>query len=70
MQSPSSSDSGQNSFSLHGKICGEMFYPKLKLLRFVWRRHAGAHPDGLEHGYREPTQTSVTEFRYNSLNLF
>ena len=30
---------------------------------------AGAHPDGLEHGYRKLTQTSVTEFRYNSLNL-
>ena len=26
----------------------EMFYPNLK--RFVWRRHAGAHQDGHQHG--------------------
>ena len=31
MQSSSTSDSGHNNFSLHGKICGEMFYPNLKL---------------------------------------
>ena len=30
------------------KIFGEMFYPNLK--KFLWRRHPGAHPDGLQHG--------------------
>ena len=36
---------------------------------FVWRRHAGAHPDELQHGGRKPTETSVTEFCYKSVNL-
>ena len=47
------------------EISEEMFYP-----RFVWRRHAGAHPDELQHGGRKPTKTSVTEFCYKSVNLF
>ena len=38
------------------EISEEMFYPYLK---FVWRRHAGAHPDELQHGGRKPTETSV-----------
>ena len=38
------------------------------LPKFVWRRHAGAHPDELQHGGRKPTETSVTEFCY--VNLF
>ena len=42
--------------------------PKLK--RFVWRRHAGAHLDELQHGGRKPTETSVNEFFYKSVNLF
>ena len=46
----------------------EMFYPNLK--RFVWRRHAGAHLDELQHGGRKPTETSVTVFGYKSVNLF
>ena len=37
---------------------------------YVWRRHAGAHLDELQHGRRKPTETSVTEFCYNSVNLF
>ena len=45
-----------------------MFYPNLQ--RFVWRRHAGAHPDGNQHSGRKPTETSVTEFCYKSVNLF
>ena len=45
-----------------------MFYTNLK--RFVWRRHAGAHLDGHQHGGRKPTKTSVTEFWYKSVNLF
>ena len=40
------------------------------LPRFVWRRHAGAHPDELQRGGRKPTETSVTEFCYKSVNLF
>ena len=35
----------------------------------TWRRHAGAHPDELQHGGRKPTETSVTEFCYKSVNL-
>ena len=50
------------------EIFEETFYPDLK--RFVWRRHAGAHPDELQHGRRKPTETSVTEFCYKSVNLF
>ena len=50
------------------EISEEMFYPNL--LRFVWRRHAGAHLDELQLGGRKPTETSVTEFCYKSLNLF
>ena len=40
-----------------------------KLIEFVWRRHAGAHLDELQHGGRKPTETSVTEFCYKSVNL-
>ena len=50
------------------EISEEMFYPNLQ--RFVWRRHAGAHLDELQHGGRKPTETSVTEFCYKSVNLF
>ena len=28
-----------------------------------------AHPDGHQHGGRKPTETSVTEFSYKSVNL-
>ena len=50
------------------EVYEEMFYPNLK--RFVWRRNAGAHPDGHQHGGQKPTETSVTEFSYKSVNLF
>ena len=50
------------------EISEEMFYPDLQ--RFVWRRHAGAHLDGLQHGGRKPTEASVTEFCYKSGNSF
>ena len=40
------------------------------LPKFVWRRHAGAHLNELQHGVREPTETSITEFCYKSVNLF
>ena len=43
-------------------------YPNLQ--RFVWRRHAGAHLDGHQHGGRKPTKTSVTEFWYKRVYLF
>jgi len=32
-------------------------------------RHIGAHPDGHQHGGRKPTETSVTEVFYKSVNL-
>ena len=44
-----------------------MFYASL--LRFVWRRHAGAHLDGHQHGSRKPAEKSATEFCYKSKNL-
>ena len=50
------------------EISEEMFYPNL--YRFVWRRHAGAHLDELQHGGRKATETSVTELCYKSVNLF
>ena len=31
--------------------------------------HAGAHLDELQHGGQKPTETSVTEFCYKSVNL-
>ena len=48
------------------EISEETFYPNL--YRFVWRHHAGAHLDELQHGGRKPT--SVTKFCYKSVNLF
>ena len=65
MQSPSPRFRSQQFFL--SKICGEMFYPNLYI--FVWRRHAGAHLDVLQHGGRKPTETFVTEFCYKSVNL-
>ena len=44
-----------------------MFYPNLE--SFVWRRHAGAYPDELQHGGRKPTETFVAEFCYKSVIL-
>ena len=41
-----------------------------KLIEICMRRHAGAHLDELQHGGRKPTETSVTEFCYKSVNLF
>ena len=32
-------------------------------------RHVGAHLDGHQHGGQKPTETSVTEFCYKSVNL-
>ena len=49
------------------KIFGETFSQNLE--RFVWRRHAGAHLDGHQHGGRKQAKTSVTEFCYKSVNL-
>ena len=40
-----------------------------KFIEIVWRRHAGAHSRGHQHGGRKPTETSVTEFCYKSANL-
>ena len=38
-----------------------------KFIEIVWRH--GALPDGLKHGGRKPTETSVAEFRCKSVNL-
>ena len=35
----------------------------------IYRGHAGAHTDGLQHGGRKPTKTSLTEFCYESASL-
>ena len=48
------------------EIFEETFYQNL----YGDARHAGAHPDELQHGGRKPTETSVTEFCYKSVNLF
>ena len=40
-----------------------------KFIELSWRRHTGAHPHELQHGGRKPTETSVTEFCYKSVNL-
>ena len=39
-----------------------------KFIEICMGRHVGAHPDGQQHG-RKPTETSVTEFCYKSVNL-
>ena len=62
MQRPSPNFRSEEYFV--NEISEEMFYPYLK---FVWRRHAGAHPDGHQHGGRKPTEI---EFCYKGLNLF
>ena len=41
-----------------------------KIVKICMRRHAGAHRDKLQQGGRKPTETSVTEFCYKSVNLF
>ena len=45
----------------------EMIYPNLE--SFVWRRHAGADSNEHQHSGRKPTETTVTEFCYKSVNL-
>ena len=40
-----------------------------KFIEICKRRHAGAHLDGHQHGGRKPTERSVTEFCYKSVNL-
>ena len=63
-------DSGQKNvpYTEESSVSEEMFYPNLQ--RFVWRRHAGAHLDGHQHGGRKPTKTSVAEYWYKSVNLY
>ena len=38
-------------------------------IRDIRRNVFGAHLDELQHGGRKPTETSVTEFSYNTVNL-
>ena len=40
-----------------------------KFIEICMGRHVGAHPNGHQHGGRKPTETSVTEFYYKSVNL-
>ena len=40
-----------------------------KFIEICMESHVGAHPDGHQHGGRKPTETSVTEFCYRSVNL-
>ena len=40
-----------------------------KFIEICMGRHVGAHPDGHQHGGQKPTETSVTEFCYKSVNL-
>ena len=40
-----------------------------KFIEICMGRHVGAHPDGHQHGGRKPTERSVTEFCYESVNL-
>ena len=40
-----------------------------KFIEICMGRHVSAHPDGHQHGGRKPTETSVTEFCYKSVNF-
>ena len=40
-----------------------------KFIVICMGRDVGAHPDGHQHGGRKPTETSVTQFCYKSVNL-
>ena len=45
------------------------FLPKFVEICIETPRHVGAHLDGHQHGDRKPTETSVTEFCYKSVNF-
>ena len=40
-----------------------------KFIEICMGHHIGAHPDGHQHGSLKPTETSVTEFCYKSVNF-
>ena len=40
-----------------------------KFIEICMGRHVGAHLDRHQHGGQKPTETSVTEFCYKSVNL-
>jgi len=40
-----------------------------KFIEICMGRHVGAHPDGHQYGGRKPTETSVTEFCLEIVNL-
>ena len=58
MQRRPRQDSGQRNIS-YTRYPNKCF---TQISRLVWRRHAGAHPDGRQHGGRKPAEISVTEF--------
>ena len=41
-----------------------------KFIEICMETPSGAHLDELQHGGRKPTETSITEFCYKSVNLF
>ena len=51
-----------NSRAIRRSVCS-------KFIEICMGRHVGAHPDGHQLGGRKPTETSVTEFCYKSVNL-
>ena len=60
-------DSGHSNFS-YGRYVEKCFTQMYRDLRGD-ARHAGAYPDGLQHGGRKSTKTSVTYFCYKRMNL-
>ena len=53
-------------YTRYPKKCFTQIYRDL----YIRRLHAGAHPVEYQRGGRKPTETSVTEFCYKSVNLF
>ena len=45
-----------------------IFLPKFIAI-CIWRRQDGTHPHEHQHGDRKPSETSVTEFCYKSVNF-
>ena len=74
MYKGSRQDSGHKNFS-YARYAEKPFTQIYRYIYiyFVRRRHVGAHvgahPDGHKHGGRKPTEASVTEVCYKSVNL-
>ena len=59
----------KNQVSAVFNLCAIRRSVSSKFIEICMGRHVGAHPDGHQHGGRKPTETSVTEFCYKSINL-